>query len=176
MTRATRRDRLTGGLLAVYLLLASGIILFKLPFRGPVVGTARALNLVPFAGSHDAQGELLWTEIVCNTLLFVPFGVYLGMLTCWAFAKQVLPIAGLSFGFEVAQYVLGIGVTDITDLIDNCVGGILGLAAIRALTKVLGARTPVIVNAVASAATAAASLLFSYLFYLSHVVMSPPPP
>ncbi|MDR1186199.1 MAG: VanZ family protein [Bifidobacteriaceae bacterium] len=175
MTRTTRRHRLTAGLLAVYLVLLSGIILFKAPFRSPALGTIRVLNLIPFAGSCDGQGHLLWGEIVGNTLLFVPLGIYLGMLDHWAFAKRVLAIAGSSLGFEFTQYVLGLGVADITDLVDNTVGGVLGLGIIKLLTSVFGARTPGIVNIVASAATAAALARFGYLYYLSHFVVGLPP-
>jgi glycopeptide antibiotics resistance protein len=173
--RNRRRNHLTAALLAIYLLFLSGIILFKLPFRSPAIGTTRAVSLVFLAGSYDGRGHLLWCEIAGNTLLFLPFGVYLGMLTNWKFAKRLFLIAGLSLGFEVTQYVLGIGVTDITDLIDNTIGGILGLGAMNLLTKILGARTLGIVNLVASAATIAASLRFAYLYDLSHFVMRLPP-
>ncbi|MDR1264486.1 MAG: VanZ family protein [Propionibacteriaceae bacterium] len=175
MTRATRQTRLTAALLAVYLLLIAGIILFKLPFRSSAIGSTRALNLIPLVGSYDGHGRLLWREITANTLIFIPFGVYLGMLHRWTFVKRVLSIAGLSLGFELAQYILGVGVTDITDLIDNTIGGIVGLGIIKLLAKLLGARTYGIVNTIASAATIVALLRFSYFYYLSYFVMGLPP-
>jgi glycopeptide antibiotics resistance protein len=175
MTQTTRQTHLTAALLAVYLLLLTGIILFKLPFLSPAFGTIRALNLIPLAGSYDSQGHLLWREITDNTLIFLPFGLYLGMLNRWTFAKRVLSVAGLSLGFELAQYILGVGVTDITDLIDNTIGGIFGLGAIKLLIKVFGARTSRIVNVVGSAATIVVLLHLSYLYYLSHFVMRLPP-
>lgn len=162
-------------LLCVYLLLLAGVILFKLPFYSTVGDTARVINVIPLFGSFDDQGDLVWGEIAYNTLLFVPFGIYLGMLTRWTFRRQVLVIAGLSLGFELAQYVFALGVTDVTDLIDNTLGGVVGIGIAAVLTKLFGTAATRIVAGLASLLTVLVVVRFVHLYYLSHIVMGDPP-
>lgn len=170
-----RPDRLLFALLCVYLLLLAGVILFKLPFYSTAGDTARVINLIPLSGSFDDQGDLIWGEIAYNTLMFVPFGIYLGMLTQWTFRRQVLVIAGLSLGFELAQYVFALGVTDVTDLIDNTLGGVVGIGIATALTKLFGAAATRIVGVLASLLTALVVIRFGYLYYLSNILMGHAP-
>lgn len=172
---ADRPHRLLFALLCVYLLLLAGVILFKLPFYPTAGDTARVINLIPLSGSFDDQGDLIWREIAYNTLLFVPFGIYLGMLTQWTFRRQVLVIAGLSLGFELAQYVFALGVTDVTDLIDNTLGGVLGIGIAMALPRLFGTAATRIVGVLASLLTALVVIRFGYLYYLSNILMGPAP-
>lgn len=159
----------------MYLLLLAAVILFKLPFYSPAGDTARVINLIPLAGSFDDEGDLIWGEIAYNTLLFVPFGIYLRMLTRWTFRRQVLVIAGLSLGFELAQYVFALGVTDVTDLIDNTLGGVVGIGIATVLTTLFGTAATRIVTVLASLLTVLAVVRFAQLYYLSHIVMGNPP-
>ena len=117
----------------------------------------------------------MWGEMVYNSLLFVPFGLYLGMLTQWTWRKHVLAIAGLSLSLELAQYVFALGITDVTDLIDNTLGGIVGLGIATALTKVFGTAAKRIVTAAASLLTIVVAIRFTHLYYLSHIIMGNPP-
>ena len=162
-------------LLSVYLLLLAGVILFKLPFYSAAGDTARVVNLIPLAGSFDAEGNLGWGEIASNTLLFVPLGIYLGMLTRWTVRRQVLAIAGLSLGFELAQYLFALGVTDVTDLIDNTLGGVVGIGIGATLTKLFGTAATRIVTVLASLFTLLVLVRFGQLYYLSHFVVGDPP-
>lgn len=170
-----RRHRFLFALLCVYLLLLAGVILFKLPFYSAAGDTTRVINVIPLSGSFDGQGDLIWGEIAYNTLLFVPFGIYLGMLTRWTFGRRVLVIAGLSLGFELAQYVFALGVTDVTDLIDNTLGGIVGIGIATALTKLFGTAATRIVGLLASLLTALVVIEFGHLYYLSNIVMGHTP-
>jgi glycopeptide antibiotics resistance protein len=177
-TKVLARDRaetVLFALLCVYLPLLAGVILFKLPFYSTAGDTARVINLIPLAGSFDDQGNLIWGEIAYNTLLFVPFGIYLGMLTRWTFRQQVLAIAGLSLGFELAQYLFALGVTDVTDLIDNTLGGVVGIGIATVLTKLFGTAATRIVTVLASLLTVLVVVRFGHLYYLSHFVMGGPP-
>lgn len=162
-------------LLCVYLLLLLGVILFKLPFYSPAGDAVRAVNLIPLAGSFDDEGNLLWGEIAYNTLLFLPFGMHLGMITRFTFLRQVLAIAGLSLVLEIAQYLFALGVTDVTDLIDNTLGGVLGIGIATALKKLFGSRAKIIFAVPASLLTVLVVVWFGYLYYLSHFVMGGPP-
>lgn len=172
---AGRSTLVLRALLCCYLLLLAGVILFKLPFYSPSGDTARVVNLVPFAGSFDDEGDLIWGEIAYNTLLFAPFGIYLGMLTRWTLRSQVLAIAALSFGFELAQYLFALGVADVTDLIDNTLGGGFGIGISAVLTRLFGAAATRIVTVLASLLTVLVVVRFGHLYYLSHIVMGAPP-
>ncbi len=72
-----RQTVLTVMLFTIYILLLTGVILFKLPFYSPESEAERAINLIPFQGSFDDNGVLILREIVYNVLLFVPLGVYI---------------------------------------------------------------------------------------------------
>lgn len=113
-------------LFAAYLVLLVWIILFKL--EPPHIGVDRQLKLVPFARTA-AAGPSAPLEVVANLLLFAPFGAYLGLLAPrWEWWRRIGAVAAVSGALEIAQYVLGVGRTDVTDVIVNTAGGIAGLA------------------------------------------------
>src|SRR5699024_8669074 len=119
---------ITMGLLVIYLLVLTWIILFKMTLSFQELPELRGINLIPFAGSVIVNNQLDFSEIINNVLIFVPFGVYISMFKLdWAFLKKVAPIAGVSLLFEVLQYIFAIGGTDITDFIGNTLGGIIGI-------------------------------------------------
>ena len=55
--------------------------------------------------------------------------------------RKLLFAFGVSFACEAAQYTLRIGSADVTDLITNSAGALLGLALYQLGTKLLGSRT-----------------------------------
>ena len=75
-----KEQRLTGILLGIYLILLTWLILFKLQL--PLGGWVRTapLNLIPFGASLIVNGAVDVQEILYNGLVFLPFGLYLGML------------------------------------------------------------------------------------------------
>lgn len=132
--KETKQRSLTVILLVVYLLLLTWIILFKMQFF--ILDHYRSVNLIPFHGSTIVNGRIEWSEIYQNVLVFVPFGLYISMLKRkWPFLKKVAPITGVSFFFELMQYLLAIGSSDITDLIGNTLGGIVGIAIYALLRR-----------------------------------------
>jgi glycopeptide antibiotics resistance protein len=115
-------------ILVTYLLFLLWLVLFKFSFdlSSVLLGhQARSLNLVPFAGF--SQGNL--REMIENLIVFIPLGLLLGInlkqVTIW---RKLALIFALSLAVETLQFVLGIGVTDITDVIMNTAGGLFGLA------------------------------------------------
>lgn len=115
-------------ILAFYLVVLTWIILFKMDLSLGVVGTIRSVNLVPLAGATVINGVLDYREAVQNMLAFVPFGLFMGMLTAgrpwW---RALVPVAATSLAYEVLQFVLAAGASDITDLLANTLGGAIGL-------------------------------------------------
>ena len=76
-----------------------------------------------------------------NFLIFVPMGIYLQMLLprTKLYVKFML-IAGTSFLFETMQYILAVGRSDITDVLTNTAGGLLGLAVYSMAARLIGNR------------------------------------
>jgi glycopeptide antibiotics resistance protein len=112
-------------LFAVYLLLLLWLILFKFSFASYILDDqTRSLNLIPFAGfSRDHLREMIY-----NLVVFVPFGLLLGVnLKRASFWRRLALIFFFSLAVEMIQFVFAIGVTDITDVITNTSGGFLGL-------------------------------------------------
>lgn len=100
--------------------------------------TVRSINLIPFYYDKEIGTSFHLKEVFENLLIFVPMGIYLQMLLpkCWFHGKLII-IAGTSILLEVAQYVLAIGRSDITDLITNFMGGLLGLALYGTMARLL---------------------------------------
>lgn len=146
-------DRATPSLavgFVLYLALVVWAVLWKLhvPWIGESQG--RVIKLVPFVSSAT-NGPSDTFDVVANLALFVPIGVYLGLLArSWAWWAAVTVLAGTSLTLEVLQYTLAIGSTDITDVIVNTSGGVAGLALGRAQ---LGARASEVLGRLCSAGT-----------------------
>ncbi|AGA67852.1 glycopeptide antibiotics resistance protein [Desulfitobacterium dichloroeliminans LMG P-21439] len=158
------------------MLLLISIVIFKLPFYGRTADEVRVINLIPLGGSFDENGVLVLREIVYNIIFFIPLGIYICMLKgAWSFKKKVLPIIGVTLGFEAVQFIFAMGRSDITDLLGNTLGGIIGIGIYALLWRILNNRTVTAVNLLALAVTVCALLPFTYLFYLSHFVMGRPP-
>lgn len=76
-------------------------------------------------------------EIIQNALAFIPYGLFIHVL--WeetSLPKQFIPIICTSLIFEIIQFVFAIGASDITDMISNSLGGIIGIAIAVSISKV----------------------------------------
>jgi len=152
VTRPSARSRSLVVLFAVYLVLLVWTVLWKLEV--PWVGGDTMVKLVPFVRTHEA-GPSAPVEVVVNLALFVPFGVYLGLLAPsrpWWLA--VIVMAGASLALEAAQYVLAVGRSDTTDVIANTAGGLVGLGLLSLTRHGFAARTATVMLRVCAVATA----------------------
>jgi glycopeptide antibiotics resistance protein len=156
------RNVLTIVLALIYALLLVGIILFKFPFNYDLTQNGRELNLIPFAGSFSSH-RFGVSEVVENVLIFLPLGLYLSMLLRWSFGRRVVVIATISVVFEALQYAFAIGRSDITDVLENTAGGILGIGIYVLASRLLAARTNRVLNVLALVVTVLAVALFTYL-------------
>ncbi len=166
---------LTRTLFAVYLLLLVGVVMFKLPFYAGMSGGTRVVNLVPFAGSVDAAGHLVSSEPLYNVLIFVPLGIYASMLSESAVATRLLLIVGSTVTLETAQYVLAVGVADVTDVITNTAGGIIGLGLHAVVRTLFRRQTVRAVNTIALVLSVLVVLRFAQLLVTSYAFMGLPP-
>ena len=142
-------------LFVIYLVLLAWMVLWKLevPFVGG--GALREIAVVPFASEKRRP-----FEVVVNLALFVPFGLYLGLLApSWRWWRVAVAVAGASVGFELAQYMLAIGTSDVADVIDNTAGGLAGFGLLALARRRLRARTVTVMTRICCVATVVALLI-----------------
>lgn len=161
--KSEKRNTLTLVLFAVYLLALVWLILFKLQFSIAVMD-GRVVNLIPLLGSFDNNGVIRFSEIRNNILVFIPLGIYIGMLKSkWSFAKKVLATVVLTLAFEITQFIFAIGRADITDVLSNTLGGVIGIGIYALLFKLMKGRTNKVLNILATVLTALIILFVALL-------------
>lgn len=159
-----KEKKLTLSLFIVYLIILTWIILFKMQFSIEGLPHFRGFNLIPFGDSVIINGKIDFDEIINNMIAFVPVGVYVSMLRPnWSFLKKVLPAFGISFFYEILQFILSIGATDITDLLSNTMGGIVGICFAFLAARLLKNRAGMVLNILAAAGTVC---LIGFMFLL----------
>ena len=105
----------------------------------------RSINLIPFqsimefiSGSSNNLRRFAFGNVVGNIIIFIPLGIYLPLLKK---DKRVLInllfIFLVSLSVEILQGLLGIGVSDIDDIILNCLGGCIGILGYKFLLFIL---------------------------------------
>ena len=122
--------KLTILLFVIYLITLFWILLFKLGVQFSYMEN-RNVNLIPFSDGKIDVGEIILNVVVC-----VPVGIYAGVL----FNRQTLVTKLfffflMSIMFEVLQFILRVGAFDITDIITNTIGGIIGLMIFKAIDQ-----------------------------------------
>ena len=147
-----------------YFILLAWLVLFKLHFNLLEVSHIRTINLIPFW--YDTSTDLLLhvQEMFYNVLVFVPLGLYVSIFRPdWAFWKKILPCFAVSFLFETLQYAFALGVTDVTDLITNTLGGIMGILLYSLFRKVFREKSISIVNLLGFATEVTAVMFLAVL-------------
>ncbi len=166
MAANSKSNQLTFCLFFIYLVVLFWIIVLKMSVRFTYMGQQRSMNLIPYNQPLMLNGKADFGEIILNTIVFVPMGVYAAILyTKWTAVKSILFFAFSSLMLESIQYITALGAFDITDIINNTLGGTFGLFLFKILEKLSGNSTKAqkIVNIVALLATIAFISLFLYL-------------
>ncbi|MDK2563922.1 VanZ family protein [Romboutsia sedimentorum] len=105
----------------------------------------RSINIIPFYSikeyifSNSATiKKFAFSNVVGNIVIFIPLGTYLSL-----FKNNKRVITNLLFIFivslfiEIIQGLLGIGASDIDDIILNCLGGLVGIIGYKFLLFIL---------------------------------------
>lgn len=105
----------------------------------------RSINLIPFysimeyiSGGTANIKAFAFSNVVGNIVIFIPLGTYLSL-----FKNDKRVITNLLFIFivslfvEIIQGLLGIGASDIDDIILNCLGGLIGILGYKFLLFIL---------------------------------------
>ena len=158
-------NRLTTVLFIIYLIVLSWILLFKLGVRFSYMGN-RSVNLIPFSEPLILNGKIDVGEIILNVVIFVPLGIYAGILfEKWIFGKKLFFFFLISLIVEGLQFILAVGAFDITDIITNTLGGIIGLMIFKAMEKAFHNRVKAqkFINIIAAIGTVLMAILLSLL-------------
>jgi glycopeptide antibiotics resistance protein len=153
-------NRLTTVLFIIYLIAIWWILLFKLGVRFSYM-EKRSVNLIPFN-----EPVILSSENILNIMIFTPLGVYAGILfERWIFGKKLFFAFLISLIVEALQFILAVGAFDITDIITNTLGGIIGLLLFNAIEKRFNTRVKAqkFINITAAIGTALMILLLVLL-------------
>jgi glycopeptide antibiotics resistance protein len=159
-------NRLTTVLFIIYLIAICWILLLKLGVRFSYM-EKRSVNLIPFS-----EPLILNSENILNVLIFVPLGIYAGILfERMSFGKNLLLFFLLSSIVEGLQYILRVGAFDVTDIITNTLGGVIGLIIFRVIGKAFSDRVKAqkFINIIAATGT----ILMIFLLVLLKMNMLP---
>jgi glycopeptide antibiotics resistance protein len=121
-----------------YLVLASGIIFFKnlsspLELFSPERLWVRGIDLIPFHDlgtylNNPQLGSFIAPQLWANVVIMIPLGF---CLTYFQPLKPRFRILGqlliICLSIESLQFILGLGISDIDDILLNFTGGALGL-------------------------------------------------
>jgi len=117
-------------LFVIYLIALFWILVFKLGVQFSYMEN-RSVNLIPFSDGKIDVGEIILNVVIC-----VPLGIYAGVLfKRWSFGTKLFFFFLISSMFEILQFILRAGAFDITDIITNTLGGIIGLMIFKAIEK-----------------------------------------
>jgi glycopeptide antibiotics resistance protein len=153
-------NRLTAVLFIIYLIALYWILLLKLGVQFSYMGTRRT-NLIPFG-----EPSILTSENILNVVIFVPLGIYAGILfERWVFGKKLLFVFLFSLLVEALQYILRVGAFDVTDIMTNTIGGIIGLLIFKGLEKSFNnsVKAQKFINIIAASGTVLMILLLALL-------------
>lgn len=133
----------------IYFFLLVWLILFKFEIHISKLDTIRSINFIPFHYADEIGMHFHLKEVIYNVLVFVPLGVYIQFLKPqWSFLVKMLFGLCISFIFEILQYIFSIGASDITDIIDNTLGGIIGILLAKILEKICKEKSIALVNVI----------------------------
>ena len=160
--------KVTSILFIVYFLLLTWIIVFKTEFSISSLVTERSINLILFKESVIVNGKISFSEIINNAIVFIPVGVFTVMLADnWKFIKMAAVPFGISLLYEITQYIFAVGACDVTDLINNTLGGIVGILIFKLRRKVLGDKTYKVVNIFSSVCVVLIVIMMGALIFLN---------
>ena len=147
MFQSAKQNKLSPIIFSIYLLLLAWLVLFKFATNLSEIPHIRSINLIPFYYSLTTSTQI--KETLYNILIFVPFGVYVQIFReDWNPATKCAAFLLTSFLFEAFQFLFAIGVSDITDIIGNTVGGIAGILLCVTMKKIMPGKYVSVINAV----------------------------
>lgn len=125
-------------LFAIYMLVLFKLTILREGFSFGNFMKKGTLNLSVFTGYIPFLRHRRWGHFIYlfggNIISFIPFGAYL----VYRRAKTVPTVISgflLSFFIESMQYVWGVGISELDDLILNTLGAFIGVVVVKVLEK-----------------------------------------
>ena len=160
-----KSKKITLALMLFYLLALIWVIIFKMEFSIKDFPQIRNINLIPFSQPAIVNGKADISEIILNILAFIPYGLFLHtLMDKKSILRNILIIFATSFIFELIQYIFAICSSDITDIISNTLGGIVGLVISMLMAKLLKDNWVKSINIISIVCAALLTALFVILF------------
>lgn len=148
-----------------YLLALIWVIVFKSEFSIKDLPQIRNINLIPFSQPAIVNGKEDVREIILNVVAFIPYGLFIhALIDEMSILKKILIIFATSFVFELIQYIFAIGASDITDIISNTSGGVIGLVISILMAKLLKDNWLKCINIISTVCAAMLTSLVVILF------------
>ena len=143
--RSNKEKMLSRIVFGIYLGLLTWLVLFKFATDFSALPHIRRINWIPFYYDQAVSTHL--KEVLYNIVVFAPLGVYLHLF----FEKRIvlskcMAVLSVSLLFEAIQFAFAIGVSDVTDLIGNTLGGALGILFCMGLKWVMPRRFVSLIN------------------------------
>jgi len=146
------------------------MLVWAIVFKGYVHGwdslfqsTNRVLSIVPYFHMPDT---------LMNTAAFIPLGLLAGAIYEKKYIKAAAGCAAVSLIFEIAQYALAYGIADISDLISNTAGAVIGVLIAAAACRLLGQRLYNVLKLVVCVAITAFICYYVFLMVESAAVIA----
>jgi glycopeptide antibiotics resistance protein len=80
MKDSNKSNKLINVLFVIYLIALFWIIVLKFNVPFSYMGNMRRINLIPFSEPLILNGKLDFGEIILNVFIYVPLGIYAGIL------------------------------------------------------------------------------------------------
>ncbi|EJP24571.1 VanZ-like protein [Peptostreptococcaceae bacterium AS15] len=160
-----KSKKITLALMIFYLLALIWVIVFKSEFSIKDLPQIRNINLIPFSQPAIVNGKEDVREIILNVVAFIPYGLFIhALIDEMSILKKILIIFATSFVFELIQYIFAIGASDITDIISNTSGGVIGLVISILMAKLLKDNWLKCINIISTVCAAMLTSLVVILF------------
>ena len=123
-----KKNLIVGFVFYISLLVQMGV--FQRPF-----GSTRVVKWIPF--QTPGGDDIIVVYVLANILIFIPFGMFIPKIfdKCQKLWIVVLIGTGTSLMFEVIQYALACGRSEVEDVIANIVGVLVGFLIIKKIDK-----------------------------------------
>jgi len=138
----SRKERMGSWIVfGIYMIALIWLVLFKLADSIEKIPCVRDLNLIPFYYKEKEGIDFNFSvshvqEVLDNVLIFIPVGFYFKLLfSKIKTEKLVISCFLLSLLFEISQFIFALGISDITDLLTNTGGGLLGMGIYHYMRK-----------------------------------------
>ncbi len=149
MFKSKKQENISYTVFGIYMVLLAWLILFKFSINFSELDHIRNINFVPFRGSAIINGHVDISEIIYNILVFVPLGVYVSIFKPdWSLLRKALPGLFISLLFEALQFIFAIGASDITDLLGNTIGGLVGIVVFFLLKTIFKQKYITVINSI----------------------------